>query len=1583
MQNLCYLPYMNYRVYLRFFVTLLSCYISSDVYAQRFPVQATIQVLPPYSPYLSDYVAPGQDRIRITLVLLDQKEPSLPVKLKLHIEGEGYTFASGTKVATLPLTLQANVPLTLTNADLLPYLRPDNALVQNFKTNSNNPYKLNEGLYQFCVEVYHYIRDETPISDMACTLAFLQELDPPLIVSPEGEVTPGAPQAMMISWHTQHFGGFPVDYEVSVYEQVAGMGDQAIVEYTAPLLRQTTPGLAYMYRADDPPLEIGRTYLVRVRVRDALGRNLFKNDGYSTIQSFQYGRPCEVPAITEARLYPDGHAHIAWTTASNYGAEEIRYRYKDELSWTRGTTTDQSYAIPIKKSRGPLEVQIGTTCYQSLAVESEIAKIKLDRKSLPRGFYSCGMEPGEEAAPTNVPLEELNANDTISSNGYMVIISSATKNGDGSYSGTGGIAIPMFNGVVVKGSFSHIRVNEDYVMTAGEIKLESAGVLLLSDKYLALLDGLIETMQSASNILNTVTFQSAIEYLRPYLGLFLDDALKDALQQAIDDLENATDPDALLKAQEHLISVLGEITAEIKILYDAPYQIKFVADPDQRYGFDSYDKAQFAPLRSDYDQLSIGQHEYDVPYKSLAVGERDYLIAKPDVLPTPESEEIYFVTEEGTRVESIVQSDGSYRLHLPASTAKHLYILYAVIAPIDSTLPEHIAGQCKIIVYEPQVQKVVLIPVAGAQAPDAAAIQTALNKIYSPAVTQWKVSLAPNITVPGYDGVLDSIKTGILSTYTTEMRSIIQAYDQGRDDTTAYHLFIVSSTAETGLLGFMPKKRAYGFIVSTDATTIAHELGHGAFRLSHIWEDYPGVNGSGDLMDYSQPQGSQLLHYQWELVQKPEPMVGWMQGDDEGKQIVQQAFYYDRYVYFRYDGGESCYGAITPGGQKISLPANAIASFYPSDGGAWPKGSLAGFNIDKTTYLGWWNPANNYFYGYAPVRQTPGGNEPILPYYTGLAGSSQCTIFSASGLDADCNQTILFDSLHSLTLANIGVDSIVVSKKLSLQNLSIYESGKGVQGPCGCYSGACVELLEKFKDHPYLKEKSLLRDVICRNPCLLNQPFITFDNLPTASGQWMEDFNTVFGSLLQIGFAPALVDAAGAYFLAELPALLQQKGKDFVIGYVFDLLVQRAMHDVFNADEPLQLDFAQALSSGFESMIELKNAAGEIAVSVALECFVNGNFSEGKIRDHFDVDACSTSALWAVLIQGGIKGIGAGIRTIPKDKFIEGLARLIRSPDSPEALFKAGLSPDDGTLWKLYKLFHGDIPNATDIEALFKTSKIEAGDDWIKHFEDASVKADLLESGFYLKFRDLPFTEEEKKEMLKSLLEYGKEHPGDLKKVLEDFDGSGDKLEFVRGLKAIEGSWKIFLEDAFVQRIRNEVLANIELRNKFPTLSVEELTAIKVYTSNQMRNGEYIYKSLNTELRDGTLSDFSRELNDLLNKGLSKLVPYNGLRVFRGCGELESQIAKKWNVGDFIKFDDFKSSSIYENTAINFMNLGSGDVIYEILNPKGYNICQISCLPGEAEILFKSGSKFKILKTEGLFINIEKGSKKIQLEFIP
>ncbi len=186
-----------------------------------------------------------------------------------------------------------------------------------------------------------------------------------------------------------------------------------------------------------------------------------------------------------------------------------------------------------------------------------------------------------------------------------------------------------------------------------------------------------------------------------------------------------------------------------------------------------------------------------------------------------------------------------------------------------------------------------------------------------------------------------------------------------------------------------------------------------------------------------------------------------------------------------------------------------------------------------------------------------------------------------------------------------------------------------------------------------------------------------------------------------------------------------------------------------------------------------------------------------------------------------------------------------------------------------------------------------------------------------------------------------------------------DGIDFIRLGKKTSSLFKTFLDDIFTLQIRAEVIAN-GLPAQFPNLTIDELTAIKVYTSDHVRNGNKIYQTLNTELRVGNLSDYNKGLNELLNSGLGKLTPHNGALVFRGCGQAESQIAKTWLVGDEIPFKDFKSSSISESTAINFMNSGSGDVIYQISNPKGYNICNISCLPGEAEILFKSGAKFKV-----------------------
>ncbi|MGG8495173.1 hypothetical protein ACQY1Q_02045 [Tenacibaculum sp. TC6] len=90
-------------------------------------------------------------------------------------------------------------------------------------------------------------------------------------------------------------------------------------------------------------------------------------------------------------------------------------------------------------------------------------------------------------------------------------------------------------------------------------------------------------------------------------------------------------------------------------------------------------------------------------------------------------------------------------------------------------------------------------------------------------------------------------------------------------------------------------------------------------------------------------------------------------------------------------------------------------------------------------------------------------------------------------------------------------------------------------------------------------------------------------------------------------------------------------------------------------------------------------------------------------------------------------------------------------------------------------------------------------------------------------------------------------------------------------------------------------------------------------------------------------------------------------------------------MGDEIIFKDFKSSSIKEEVAEGFMNKGNGDVIYEISNPRGYDICDISCFKAEGEIFFKSDSKFRVdeLTFQPRFTEDDPLVRVIKLTYIP
>jgi hypothetical protein len=170
----------------------------------------------------------------------------------------------------------------------------------------------------------------------------------------------------------------------------------------------------------------------------------------------------------------------------------------------------------------------------------------------------------------------------------------------------------------------------------------------------------------------------------------------------------------------------------------------------------------------------------------------------------------------------------------------------------------------------------------------------------------------------------------------------------------------------------------------------------------------------------------------------------------------------------------------------------------------------------------------------------------------------------------------------------------------------------------------------------------------------------------------------------------------------------------------------------------------------------------------------------------------------------------------------------------------------------------------------------------------------------------------------------------------------------------------VFFKDSRTINFYDEV-ASGDLQELFPHLTIEELTAIRYYTSIG-------YAALNSALRNGSATARERGFETLLNNGITKLPPSTEAVTYRGVYGNEAGVANTWAEGQEITFLDFKSTSSDEQVAFDFALRNSGDVVYEVSsNGNKYSVCQISCIEGEAEVLFPSGRRFRITSIEDNF----------------
>ncbi len=278
---------------------VVAAIFASTGLAEAQPIQVSTQVLPPYSPYLSDYVG-FNNKILITLTNTSGQAQS--VRLAGSIKGNTGVIIvmPNTYIPPAPIAVPANGVKVLNGAQLKDYFDPDNLQFSGIsKQEVVQGNGLPEGDYALCIQALDY-GNGNPLSNPApsgCANFQITHYNPPGLLTPScnSNVDPSNPQSLLFTWSIPP-GAPPanIEYVLKIVEVIPNNIPAAQAMAAAPdppFFEKVVATTSYLYGAIDPALEEGTTYAVRVTARTKQGFSplSFKNNGHSVVCSFVYG----------------------------------------------------------------------------------------------------------------------------------------------------------------------------------------------------------------------------------------------------------------------------------------------------------------------------------------------------------------------------------------------------------------------------------------------------------------------------------------------------------------------------------------------------------------------------------------------------------------------------------------------------------------------------------------------------------------------------------------------------------------------------------------------------------------------------------------------------------------------------------------------------------------------------------------------------------------------------------------------------------------------------------------------------------------------------------------------------------------------------------------------------------------------------------------------------------------------------------------------------------------------------------------------------------------------------------------------
>ena len=894
-----------------------------------YPVHATVQVLPPYSLYLSDYSNGFRDRLVITLYNRDLQQQTLDCRLRLRISNtSGFCIESRDEVPQRSITVEPNVPLRLTSQDIAPYLQTGNVKQTGTLRNGRLP----EGMMTFSVQVVEQHTGRI-LSPWASGRAWLETKKPPMLVMPEKDETVAFadPQHILFRWYPQHLGLSGVEYELHIRkmpdycQNPAAQYDSGTEVFTTKT-RQTL----YNYSNIDPELIPGYTYAWRVRAvaMDGIDEvGVFDNDGYSETGWFRVVRGCDAPVIDRAEA---GYRKLdlGWHGSVDDMRYTVQYSAEKEngsYNWTDTTTIDNETTLYGLTPGATYSYRVGALCSATgKPVYSQIGTVQIpNRDSI--SAANCGVAPVYKEL-SKERKTDLKVGDRVTVGGdYTMLITELNSKGNGVYGGKGRLTFTWVFFVGLEVTFDDLVVNTDGYQIDGTVNTVYDGTNTNIANLDQLSDGGVNNRESHMSADGRSTLMNFSVPPMPRSDLSEDGGSVvvydlsgaphtieipsngnggQSIPFSLTDIDGNTwrfescdsvVTDSLTGSQKTVHGIkmtkLDAVSGFSKDKLSDKVKARIAFMNGGQYAFDNLSGRYYSrssKLGKDYlDKSGLGDGTY-APWKLVPMGKSDKI--KAGLNPTKidiDIASVRFVDADGHDLESSYDSDNAvWTVSLTAAaTEGNYYNVYAVAKPKDGKGSYQTIGKLFVVSYKTTKADIVLLPVEKHDG-DISKLNAEISGIFAPcgveiSITEsdalvgntgWDLNGDGKLSLTN-DAETDNVKRS------AEMKALEDIVKSMPDyDKNALYLVYVpngSKSADVDVEGNWGRGRQIGYVFEKlEVRTVAHEVGH-AFTLQHTFDrQYGGNETRGkteNLMDYT--KGIQLDAFQWEILAHNAPKI--------------------------------------------------------------------------------------------------------------------------------------------------------------------------------------------------------------------------------------------------------------------------------------------------------------------------------------------------------------------------------------------------------------------------------------------------------------------------------------------------------------------------------------------------------------------------------------------------------------------------------------------------------------------------------------------------------------------------------------